>query len=255
MHGLDLSNPRPEHQQNGYDFFYCGAGTSSLEFGDEHVTIKPGEMAVSYPLEPHAMWPAPKESGQVYHTFLELTPQDGLIFYDLRSLGNRRIFPVGERREFFRECMQTLALRRPLAMKQVFYRFSGFVYDLLLKFGSPDIDVKPKVSLLQQAFDRIYKAIHTREKLLVEDLARDLDISVEQLNRLFNEKLGMPPGKYMLNYRIKAAAQLILSTDRKLSDIAGHVGFEDPHHFSRLFKSQLGISPSEYRKKGRKISG
>jgi len=43
------------------------------------------------------------------------------------------------------------------------------------------------------------------------------------------------------------AANLLLTTDFKIKDIAYHVGFYDPYHFSKIFKKNHGQSPKKYR--------
>jgi len=47
--------------------------------------------------------------------------------------------------------------------------------------------------------------------------------------------------------RIETAKKLLLTTDLSISDIANNIGFDDHKYFSRTFKTQLGVYPTEYR--------
>lgn len=53
---------------------------------------------------------------------------------------------------------------------------------------------------------------------------------------------------YLKNLRLKKAKELLETTDDKVLDIGSAVGYENSKHFMKLFKSEYGISPSEYRK-------
>lgn len=57
--------------------------------------------------------------------------------------------------------------------------------------------------------------------------------------------------QYIVSLRIKNAQTLIETTDYNMNEIALIVGYDNPLYFSRLFKKQKGLSPSEYKKKVR----
>ena len=57
----------------------------------------------------------------------------------------------------------------------------------------------------------------------------------------------MSPQKYLLNYRLQQAKELLGSTDIFIKDIAHAVGYEDSLAFSKMFRNATGYSPSAYR--------
>ena len=59
--------------------------------------------------------------------------------------------------------------------------------------------------------------------------------------------MGKSPKEYLTEYRIKQACRLLKETDLSISAIAYSVGFENNLYFSKAFKKQKGLSPSEYR--------
>ena len=59
----------------------------------------------------------------------------------------------------------------------------------------------------------------------------------------------MTPLQYILSLRISNAQSLLETTKYNVTEIASIVGYENPLYFSRIFKKQVGLSPSEYRGK------
>ena len=59
--------------------------------------------------------------------------------------------------------------------------------------------------------------------------------------------------QYVLSLRMSNAESLLEMTDYNVTEISSIVGYENPLYFSRMFKKQRGLSPSEYRKKIRRL--
>ena len=55
--------------------------------------------------------------------------------------------------------------------------------------------------------------------------------------------------QYVLSLRITNAENLLETTEYNIAEISNIVGYENPLYFSRIFKKQKGLSPSEYRKR------
>ena len=62
----------------------------------------------------------------------------------------------------------------------------------------------------------------------------------------------MPPKKYLHNYRIDKAKAILLSDYETIEQVAFSVGYNSIYHFSKMFKTYTGKSPSEYAKTFRK---
>lgn len=85
--------------------------------------------------------------------------------------------------------------------------------------------------------------------ITVNKLAERLDISPVYLTSLMNREIGIAPGKYIIRQKIERAAELLSSDSMKISEVSHRVGIHDEGYFSRLFKKNYGVSPSEYRKR------
>lgn len=90
------------------------------------------------------------------------------------------------------------------------------------------------------------------EHLRPEWLADETGMSVRSLYRLFADK-GLVVAQYIKNRRLDLCAKALQCApdDEKLAGIGYRWGFSDHSHFSTAFKQRFGISPGEYRKRGR----
>ncbi len=68
------------------------------------------------------------------------------------------------------------------------------------------------------------------------------------INRIFKEQTGVPIHKFIVNYRISIACELLGTEQYPVNEIAAMVGFNDIPHFTKTFKAYKGRTPKEYRK-------
>ena len=81
----------------------------------------------------------------------------------------------------------------------------------------------------------------------LQELAATLHLTPSYLVRLFRSSTGLPPIAYLSRHRVEAAATMLLHSDATITQIARSVGWPDPNHFARRFRSHYGLSASEYR--------
>jgi signal transduction histidine kinase/DNA-binding response OmpR family regulator len=80
---------------------------------------------------------------------------------------------------------------------------------------------------------------------LVESVSK-MGISRSVLYRKMHKLMNQSPNEFMNIVRLKKAAQLLKQNKFKISDVAYEVGFNDPLYFSKCFKKQFNLSPSDY---------
>ena len=78
----------------------------------------------------------------------------------------------------------------------------------------------------------------------LEELAYLSGHSLSSFKRDFQSIYGEPPAKWIREKRLSRARQMLQSTQFSVADVAYSLGFENPTHFSRIFKHQFGYSPS-----------
>jgi AraC family transcriptional regulator len=82
----------------------------------------------------------------------------------------------------------------------------------------------------------------------VTELAADVRLSQSHFSRAFKQSFKCCPQEFILRRRVERAQQLMLKTDKQLSDIALACGFSDQAHFSRMFRKCVGLSPKVWRR-------
>ena len=110
---------------------------------------------------------------------------------------------------------------------------------------------KPTVSsYLQEEVDyaRKYFNEHYNEDISIEDYAQSRGMSVSWFLRNFKQMTMKSPMQYILSIRINNAVSLLETTEYNVTEISTIVGYDNPLYFSRIFKKQKGVSPSDYRK-------
>ena len=102
-----------------------------------------------------------------------------------------------------------------------------------------------KHELIQPAIDYIHKH-YAKELINAQYLAELCGISYDYLRQLFERFYGLTPIKYINELKLKRAKELLSSGMYSVSEAAYNSGFSDLSHFSRFFKANVGVLPSEY---------
>ena len=102
------------------------------------------------------------------------------------------------------------------------------------------------VESLQRAID--YMEEHMTEPVSMDQIARQANVSVFHFQRTFSILTDMPVGEYLRGRRLTLAAHELSSTDNKIIDIAYKYGYDTPEAFTKAFRRQHGLTPSDARK-------
>ncbi len=89
---------------------------------------------------------------------------------------------------------------------------------------------------------------HYAENISLRNLGEKYYINSSYLGQIFRKKYNQSFKDYLTNYRINEAARQLISTDKKINQIAADVGYRDCDYFIRKFIETQGCTPSKYRK-------
>lgn len=78
---------------------------------------------------------------------------------------------------------------------------------------------------------------------------KDIGVTQRRLTDIFKEEYGMTPKAYADSLKLQEAKRLLSDTGEKIIDIAHSIGFGSLSSFYSFFKKEIGMTPSEYRKK------
>lgn len=102
-------------------------------------------------------------------------------------------------------------------------------------------------------YNRIIKAYYNSEQpilngiLTVNECAKKLNFSVNYFGDLIKSETGQSAKEYIQDYVVDKAKTKLLGTTENISQIAYSLGYEHPQGFNKLFKSKVGINPSQFR--------
>lgn len=114
--------------------------------------------------------------------------------------------------------------------------------------GMTDIGPEP---LINKMLLHIRQHINQPDKLRVEHLAAQFNLSANYVGEYFRKFTGNSLQYYITQYKIKLVEQRLVYSTLTVSQIAGELGFTDESHLSRQFRKYSGVSPAAYRKSAR----
>ena len=103
------------------------------------------------------------------------------------------------------------------------------------------------MDFLRHGTDIIYREMKNPD-FSSNKLARELAISVSQLNKKLNATTGYPASTYILQVKLSYAKKILASQDKTIGEVASECGVYDVNYFSRVFKKQTGVTPSQYKR-------
>lgn len=130
-------------------------------------------------------------------------------------------------------------------------RLSRLIF--LLAKHCPAIEKKPSEKTLRDG-ERIksmlqYIQEHYGGELTLARIAESAAVSENECLRCFRSMIGSTPVQYVKQLRVQRAAELLASTDRRISDIGAECGFQEMSYFAKIFRELKGCTPSEFRKR------
>ncbi|WP_294562547.1 AraC family transcriptional regulator, partial [uncultured Traorella sp.] len=124
----------------------------------------------------------------------------------------------------------------------------SFLYDIIAHVNDRGYN-KKRFIVIEKSEKYLEKNLFS-DKLSVKNIAQESNISEVYFRKMFKEKYGKSPLSYINDMRIKKAKELIINEENlSIKEVSDACGFLDIYSFSRSFKKNVGVSPSQYRKK------
>lgn len=252
--GLELLNARYEeqaftkHSHEGYCIAVIEDGAQTFQwqgnnyYANEHhiVLINADEVHTGSPVkqsgwEYHAIYPTPEMIAEINK---DLFKTEGAPWFDNAVVNDQGLV---------QQLMQLFLLleqKGNFLLKETFY-LSTMAY-LIAKHGktAPEI-IKVSDTKKQILWIKEFISTYPERELTLTELANMAQLSQWHFLRQFNQHVGMPPHKWLIQSRLHKARRLLKQGLRPV-DIAMECGFSDQSHFNRNFKKYLGVTPTQY---------
>lgn len=100
-------------------------------------------------------------------------------------------------------------------------------------------------NIVRKAKDYINE--HFSEAISVKDVADAVCISESYFKSIFKKNSGFSYSEYLTKVRMDQAMELLITTEKSVTEIAMDVGYQTPNSFSSLFKREIGLTPTQYK--------
>ena len=148
-------------------------------------------------------------------------------------------------------------LHKPFSARELLARIENLVdqrRQLRMKYRS-ELVLKPNDVVISSVDAVFLEKVHSIVEAHIDDswfgveqLAEEVGMSRRQLHRRMNDIVNITAAAFIREMRLERAAQMLEKNAGNVSDVAYAVGYNDPRHFSKLFKKKYGHTPSEHGK-------
>ena len=162
-------------------------------------------------------------------------------------------------REIFSDCLDKISLELDHSIdrlsKRLISRNIQLLLDYCLRFYERQFITRAEangtvLSRFENLLDEYFEnsSAQTEGLPTVRYFADKVCLSPNYFGDLIKKETGKTPQEYIQNKIIDLAKEMIIGTDKTVSEIAYELGFQYSQHFSRIFKKNVGCTPLEYRK-------
>lgn len=127
----------------------------------------------------------------------------------------------------------------------------GIVSQLIARFLA---EAKPKTNCSDERIQNIVRYVrqNINQQIDIKQLAELSYMSKDHFIRTFHSKMGTTPMRYIIERKMEHAQLLLTTDDMPVKSVAQATGYYDHSYFNRLFKKEVGMTPQQYRDKGKK---
>lgn len=221
----------------GAGFYERGGKTSLLMPGMAWIEYLPGDFRYGFP---------PGGAEDYEHAWLDLKGPAAGAFWEHINAHFGRVITLGHDNPVA-PLLLAIVYQHAQARHHDRYLLSSQIYELLMTLLSTLNRSRMETApLVAAALDLIHRKGLDRD-CNVEWLAEHAGCSREHFTRVFRAAIGVGPGEYLLQHRLRTATRLLRETRDKLDRIARRCGFSGANYFCRVFRERMQITPNAYR--------
>lgn len=241
---------------------YCREGQLECQVGEDFLYVAPGDFVIfrtdpnlrmlHYPSSHyHAtalmiFMDQPSPILDLHLGMAEFTPEMLIEKY----LPDNRYYSVLTNTELLTNVFEAIA-NVPESVKNMYFGVKILETLILLASEIPEINANPARKVPRHQSDMAkrvcaYVMEHPEERYSIDDLAEKFSISPTQLKKYFQVVYGTSMQKFIREQKMKAAAKVLETTDKKVTEVAQMFGYSNISKFSDAFKSMIGEYPKQY---------
>lgn len=235
----------PPHIRNYFLIHYITNGNGIYEVNSKRHNVKQGDIFIIYPYETVSYY-SPNIKDTWSFCWMGITGSCAESY--LKSCGitkHNYVYNINHPK-FTVEILKCLDYIELTDNNPSQLKLNSYIMECLSaleKQNSPQKNIQPS-SYVDKSIQ--YIEYNYMNGITVKDVIDYIKLDRTYFYRIFKKYTGTSPENYIIKYRIKKAMELIEQNKYTLSQIANFVGINELSYFSRLFKREMGISPTRY---------
>jgi DNA-binding response OmpR family regulator/nitrogen-specific signal transduction histidine kinase len=227
--------------EDRYNIIYCHNGTEALEMANEHLP----DIVITDVI-------MPKKNGLELCKEIKNSPLLSHIPIIIISAKN-------EEQDYLKglRCGADAYIRKPFQAEELQVQVENILKSrnllkdkycrAVVRDEKNELNDNVNVAFLRHVTDIIYREMKNPD-FSAKKLAQELAISVSQLNKKLNATTGYPASAYILQIKLGYAKKILTSQHKTIGEVAAECGVYDVNYFSRVFKKQTGVTPTQYKR-------
>lgn len=248
--GYEKCAPDFDINRSNYPYYfvkYTLRGKGTLEINAQTLSLSPGTLTGFEPGTPHRYKADPVDPME--HIFITFLGHQALDLFRKTTLSQNHFIETAKPEQMISQCRKIIdvGFYKPPFSQEI---CCHYLYILLLEMAASCSNPTSQFSISMKTYQRCkaYIDYHFSWIETPGEVAEQCDIDVRYMASLFKKYGHASPSQYIMALKLNKAANLLLTTDDKIKEVAEQVGFGDPYHFSKNFKQFHGLSPNHYRK-------
>ena len=247
---------------NYYELYVCLSGKAEVKYEDKVFALNERDFLITPPGTYHAHNPDKTFLSSVSICFSAKGLNDSLICNKVGQLDDEKVNILNilineyiNNYEFQPDSdipyVKKIEYKNEFAYPQMFKCGLEMILIQITRYFQNESSEKPVKIQTEYKKNRVVEYIkeHYKEKIILEDIAKQFNYSVGHLCRKFKEEVGDSIVNYIIKYRISIAMKMLFERQElSIEEIALDVGFNDVQFFDKTFKKLIGMTPGKYRK-------
>jgi len=248
--GVEHCAPDYQIQRDSFSFHsieYVAQGRGHLNLGRRSFELRPGSVFSYAPgIAQHIASDAQQPLVKYFVDFTGAQCRQWLRSKKLPAGSQAQIFPPSEMQPLFDELIRN-GLRGTRHTPELCRHLLECLGGKLLEARGP---LKSSESLAFTSYQNCSDYIRTHFQRLrtLEQIARENHLDTAYVCRLFRRYDRQSPYQFLMRLKMNAAAEQLVQPGALVKNVASDLGFTNPFHFSRVFKSVFAVPPDAFRK-------
>lgn len=254
----------PHHWHREIEIIFMDKGVLNFGVNNEELQLPEGEFYIINSGDIHYFLPSPNSERIVIQ--LDLTIFSDLSYQKETHVELFKLFnQIRKSSSLWNDCLKRRMIDHLQAMHQEFtfkpdgheIAIRAHLYEILLLLyrEAPRLQEvsgnfsrqKHSVDYLKKVF--LYVENNFQDEITLSSVASHIGFTTTYFTKFFKKHMGITFWKYLTHYRLNKVQWQLLNLDTSITEIAYDAGFTNLKTFNRVFKDELGLSPSEYRKR------